>query len=52
MTTYILSRTYTPRVINLEVPLVQGGDSKSGLPLFLGQTGVFEIPDGPTGKLK
>lgn len=50
--TYILSGTHTPRVINTEIPLVQSGDGKRGLALFLRYTGVFEISNGPTGEFK
>ena len=50
--TYILSGAHTPRIIDFEIPLVQSGDSKSGLPLLLRYTGIFEIPDSPTSEFE
>ena len=50
--TYILSSANTPRVIDPDIPLVQSGDSKSGLSLFLRQTGVFKISNSPTSKFE
>ena len=50
--THVLSSTNTSRVIDPDVPLVQSGDSKSGLSLFLWQTGVFKIYNSPTSKFK
>ena len=50
--THILSGAHTPRVINPEIPLVQSGNGKCSLSLFLRDTGVFKISNGPTGEFK